>query len=48
MLFHHLFHLVFQMEFELFQTMLFQLFFGCQDVFPFQRLDQRVVLVVLS
>ena len=41
---HDLFHLVFQMEFEFFQTMLFHFFLRGQRGFCFQRLHLPLVL----
>jgi hypothetical protein len=43
---HKLPHLIFQKEFELFQTMLFQLFGGSQRVLGFERLNLHFVFLV--
>jgi hypothetical protein len=45
---HHLFHLIFQVEFELFQTMLFYLFLRSQSGFTFETFYQFIVLVMLA
>ena len=43
---HHLLHLVFQMEFELFQTMFFYFFLGGQRGLCFERFHQPFILMV--
>ena len=42
-----LLHLVFQMEFELFQTMFFQFFSSRERVFRFQRFHLPIILMML-
>src|ERR1700761_5440918 len=44
---HELLHLIFEMKFEFFQTMLFHLFIGSQGVLCFKGLDLPLVLMVL-
>jgi hypothetical protein len=44
---HKLLHLVFQMEFELFQTMFFQFLAGSQSVLRFELLNLPLILVML-
>ena len=45
---HDLFHLVFQMEFQFFQTMFFQFLLGGQRMFCFERLYLTLIFMVLS